>query len=164
VVAGGAFCWGWNDTGAVGDGSTISRYSPTPVTGMGSGVTAIAAGTYVSCAIKAGSLWCWGTNYDGRLGNGSIDESGKAYPTPVQVVGVANRDIAAVSARGGHVCAINAMGGVFCWGANGSGQLGDGTLVPRGTMQPVPRLATGVAQIATGTAHSCARMRLSATS
>jgi alpha-tubulin suppressor-like RCC1 family protein len=55
---------------------------------------------------------------------------------------------------GNHGCAIWKDGGVFCWGANDHGQLGDGTHDDR--LQPVKVDLAGVKDIAAGARHTCA--------
>jgi FG-GAP-like repeat/Regulator of chromosome condensation (RCC1) repeat len=55
-----------------------------------------------------------------------------------------------------HNCAITAAGGVQCWGANYSGQLGDGTLYPRTRPVNVVGLSSGVIAIASYALHTCA--------
>jgi alpha-tubulin suppressor-like RCC1 family protein len=61
--------------------------------------------------------------------------------------------IRAVSGGGSHACLLRADGGVFCWGRNDDGQLGDGTRTPRTV--PVRVLDDAVA-VATGERHTCA--------
>jgi len=61
IAMGRAFCWGKNFSGEVGDGTQDDKYVPTPVVGLGSGVTAISTGGEGhSCAIQRGNVYCWG--------------------------------------------------------------------------------------------------------
>ncbi len=68
---GAVYAWGGNDHGQLGVGDTVSRMSPTRVSGL-SNVTAIAAGYLQSMAIADCKTWCWGANYIGQLGTGSV--------------------------------------------------------------------------------------------
>lgn len=83
----------------------------------------------------------------------SFDNSGTATQAATLKRGPAAGSIAVGDA---HTCSVTAAGGLACWGANGSGQLGDGTTTPRGTPTAVSGLTGSVVQIAAGTAHSCA--------
>jgi hypothetical protein len=153
IVAGGALkCWGANATGAVGDGTTLDRTAATDVTGLGSGIAAMAAGDGFSCAVTAtGGVKCWGRNDHGQLGNGTTTSSA----TPVDVSGLAG-GVIAVAAGADHACAIVAGGALKCWGRNDSGQLGIGSLADNTTPVDVPGLASGVSAVSLGTDHSCA--------
>jgi hypothetical protein len=76
-------CWGRNDEGQLGDGTTSRRTVPTPVKGI-SNVVDVATGAVNTCAIVAdGSVWCWGDNKHGQLGIGSIG-GGSQLPVGVQ--------------------------------------------------------------------------------
>jgi alpha-tubulin suppressor-like RCC1 family protein len=72
TATGALHCWGANDAGQLGDGTTTSRTAPTPVTG---GVTwdAFGAGNFHACAIRdAGRTFCWGQNSQGAIGDGTV--------------------------------------------------------------------------------------------
>jgi len=152
--AGAAWCWGSNEFGQLGDGTTTNRLQPNVVEGLAGGVVAIAAGTYHSCALTGdGAVWCWGRNGSGRLGDGTTIDR----PAPVPVAGL-EEGVVAIAAGDTHTCALTSAGGVLCWGSNRSGKLGDGTERSRRTPVAVVGLATPAIAIAAGWDHTCALM------
>src|SRR5690606_28033513 len=70
-ASGGVSCWGKNDSGQLGDGSTLDKLSPVPI--LSSDVHAITAGERHACAIIGSNrrVKCWGSNIDGQLGDGT---------------------------------------------------------------------------------------------
>jgi hypothetical protein len=150
--SGAVKCWGENIYGQLGDGTVSSRLSPTPVFGLGSGVTQITVNSYHSCALlSTGAVKCWGKNITSQLGDGSTSNR----LSPVQVTGLTT-GVQKIAAGTEHTCALLASGAVKCWGANTYGQLGDGSSVLRSTPVQVGGLTAAVSQIAAGATHTCA--------
>jgi alpha-tubulin suppressor-like RCC1 family protein len=119
---GSVYCWGENTSGQTGDGSLMTpRLLPGQVMGLPGPASAISAGERHACALVAGELWCWGSSGDGQLGEGVSGDQTTAH----QVQGLAGVD--RMAAGGRHTCVrLGAAGGVRCFGANASGQLGNG--------------------------------------
>lgn len=118
----------------------------------------VAAGKNHACAIYvSGQVFCWGDGSRGQLGNGSFESSS----SPVRVQGICDAGyiIGAgyiINAGDNHTCIVGDSDeyNVLCWGANESGQLGDGTTEDRATPVVVPDTAQ-TRQIGLGSRHSC---------
>ena len=127
LSTGAVKCWGYNGYGQLGDNSQTTRLTPVDVSGLSSGVTAISAGTYHTCALlSTGAVKCWGYNGYGQLG----DNSQTTRLTPVDVSGLSS-GVTAISASYLHSCAFLSTGAVKCWGYNYYGQLGDNSQTQR---------------------------------
>lgn len=149
---GGLACWGRNGSGQLGDGTISDRFLPTAVVGFAAGASGVEAGAYHTCAItSAGGVQCWGANDRGQLGDGTRVD--RLVPTPVPGLAA---PVLALAAGFGHTCALSSAGGVYCWGDNGFGQLGDGTWTDRLTPVGVHGLDAGVVSITAGSFFTCA--------
>lgn len=153
LAAGGVKCWGSNGFGQLGDGSDTQRLSPVQVSGLASGVQAIATGGEHTCALTTGGgVKCWGANDYGQLGNNSTNPQF----APVNVSGLSS-GVVAISAGRFHTCAVTSGGAAKCWGANDYGELGNGSNSESPAPVDVSGLSSGVASIAAGDGHTCAR-------
>ncbi|NLC21157.1 MAG: hypothetical protein GX771_04505, partial [Halomonadaceae bacterium] len=116
-------CWGRNDYGQVGDGTTYTRLTPRSI--ITSGVAELVTGGSFSCArLTSDEMKCWGYNTYGQLGDGTTTNRTR----PVTVQGL-DAGISQITAKSGHACAVTGEGKGQCWGRNQDGQLGNGTLV-----------------------------------
>jgi alpha-tubulin suppressor-like RCC1 family protein len=129
-------CWGANSFGQLGDGTLVSRLTPTNVALTGIAV-AVSAGLNHTCAlISGGSVRCWGDNANGDLGDGTSIER----LAPVDVVGLS--DAAQIAADAGSSCAVTLGNDLKCWGSI------------NGTRSPAV-VASGIASVALGNNTQC---------
>jgi alpha-tubulin suppressor-like RCC1 family protein len=168
TTSGQAECWGLNESGQLGDGTTTTRGVPAPISGTFifrtepavvpaapdpdfyiPGQSFISAGFAHTCGIlTSNAAVCWGENENGQLGNGSTTDA----VAPIAVSG--GFQFKAISAGYRHTCAITTAGAAYCWGDNALGQLGDGTTTDRFT----PRAVSGgltFMSISAGDTFSC---------
>jgi alpha-tubulin suppressor-like RCC1 family protein len=179
VASGAAYCWGDNQAGSLGTGSSLGEVT-TPELVTGNHLFTSISVRSSSCAIDdTGAAWCWGW---GALGNGSTFS---ATPVPVsgglvfesiflgrsKTCGIAGGETycwgdTPVLLPGGHTftrlalgsysdCGLDDTGAAWCWGSNYHGTVGDGTEIPRTD----PTLVVGghvFADIVAGDQHVCA--------
>lgn len=123
----GVLCWGSNSSGQLGAAVPGDAVYPTRAA-LAVPVIVLSAGAEHTCALTpTGDVWCWGSNSNGQLGRGTVGGSSAA---PALVSG--GLTFVSIRAGGAHTCGVTADGSIYCWGANGFGQLGDGTLIDRG--------------------------------
>jgi alpha-tubulin suppressor-like RCC1 family protein len=148
------WCWGANDYGQLGNGTTSTTPSLQPVLVPGGETwSQIAAANRYACGITSGGrLRCWGLNNFGQLGDGT--RTSRATPNPVLVGGVDATNWTRIAPTLNDVCALDGDGRVVCWGWSATGQLGLDT----GDVVPPTELAGHGPWIAvaTGTLHTCA--------
>jgi alpha-tubulin suppressor-like RCC1 family protein len=152
IADGTASCWGLGENGQRGDG-TSNQVSLVPVAVSGlTNAVSVAAGYTHACALLAdGTMRCWGGNADGQLGDPFTQPTGSSVPVTVSGISGAG----AITTGAFHTCAVLADRSVRCWGANGNGQLGDGTLTSSSSPVTV-RGISGAAAVSGGGSHTCA--------
>ena len=133
ILSNNVWCWGKNDMGQLGDGTTHSSNIPVKVRSIGDmrngKIIDIFTAQHHSCVLtQLGSnkkVYCWGDNRFGQLGNGSSG-AGNYSSVPVEVGGdLAGKDVTSIGGTGDVSCAV-ASGKIYCWGRNNMGQLGFG--------------------------------------
>lgn len=144
-------CWGGNNNGQLGNGTFTASNILTPVDGLPSAATAVATGAYHTCSIvDDGDVWCWGSNLYGELG----DATSITRPTPRSVMGLPTK-AKTISAGKNITCALLIDERIYCWGANGQGQLGNNTLIDQHTPTKVAQIDKAKS-VQVGINHSCA--------
>jgi alpha-tubulin suppressor-like RCC1 family protein len=152
---GAAWCWGENESGEVGDGTTTDRFAPVRVEGLPGRVVEISRGFDHACALlDDGTARCWGDNVVGELGNDRQTGDPSTEPLPVTVVKVPR--LASISAGAGFTCALAAEGSAWCWGNPTYGEIGRGDDPDSRTPGMVTGLGSGVDVIAAGDDQACA--------
>ena len=135
LSTGGVDCWGDNERGQLGNGTTDgpdgSGYdTPQAVSGITDADSVVSDGGGGDCAVlSTGGVQCWGAVSEGQLGNGTTsgpDCSSGCYNTPQAVSGITNAD--SLSSDNEGYCAVLSTGGVECWGENANGDLGNGSI------------------------------------
>jgi alpha-tubulin suppressor-like RCC1 family protein len=145
-------CWGANESGQVGNGSTATTVRSPAVVPITSPLQ-VSLGPTHACALRTdGTMACWGNNASGQLGRGST----VSRNTPGDVAGITDGIQVAVGEA--HSCVLRATGEVDCWGANSLGQFGKGTTSPSTRPVAVSGI-TDAEAIAVGANTSCARLR-----
>lgn len=178
-------CWGLNNLGQLGqerDDFEIGRKvndmgDNLPFTNLGSGfkVKSVHCGGATNCALsETGELKCWGDGSYGALGSNISPKTSigrvkgemgdklpkVALPAPVEHVSVGSDSTCAAT-----------QSAVYCWGANGKGQVGIGSTVntiflPADSTKAVKvkleddGVATVIESISSGIDHSCALYHL----
>jgi alpha-tubulin suppressor-like RCC1 family protein len=149
------YCWGRGDHGQLGNGGTSNSPAPVAVSGAPAYGTIAVGGNHACQVADGGVVWCWGLGTSGQLGNGAASSSS----VPVRV----SSDVRffSVTAGDAHTCGIAMTNStVYCWGANESGQLGDGSTTQRNVPTPVAN-GTGFRHISAEMSTTCGLKRTS---
>src|SRR5262249_7565937 len=122
---GSAWCWGKNEHGQLGDGTTSDRSAPVKAHLPSPAAQISAAGpshyetgsseSYTCATMTNGSLTCWGSSHHGQLGNNQVAGDVRV---PTKVDSLAG--VSQVAASNAHTCVVKTDGSVSCWGRDGN--------------------------------------------
>ena len=161
-----AYCWGNNQYGQVGDGTTTTpKTTPVGVDMVGfmlpSSFRTINAGGYHTCAIGDNDVtYCWGLNNGGQLGDNSTNDASR--PKAINQGNIPTGETLEMLSLGlYHSCAIASNAKAYCWGQGQYGQLGNsgtgGSYTPVAVSQGAIPTGIGIANMGTGSYHGCVR-------
>lgn len=130
----GVYCWGSNEAGQLGTGST-GGIVDAPVRITAASLVQVSVGGAHSCGLDgAGVAYCWGGNRFGALGNGTTQPSEAPAPVDTEL------RFKSIGAGNQITCALTKDGAAYCWGANGVGALGtevtESCALPNGSLSP----------------------------
>ncbi|UXR66222.1 hypothetical protein EZJ49_08165 [Bdellovibrio bacteriovorus] len=148
-MAGEVKCWGLNNNGQLGDGTTNLHDLPAPISGADY-YSSLSVSAASACAItSSGALKCWGSNSTGVVGDGTT--ANRSTPVTIDVGASYNQ----VSVGGTHACGVTNTGTLKCWGINTYGKLGTGD-VANYYIPTVIDAGTPYQSVSAGTTHTCA--------
>ena len=155
---GEAFCWGDNQFGQLGNGSSESAAEPVPVIG-GLNFSSLEAGAIHTCGLTAsGTAYCWGYNRWGQIGVQAPEEKCGVSPcasTPVRIAGAP--PLVSLVAGGLQNCGLTEKGIAYCWGANLAEELGNAAVSGSSSAMPVKVLESArFTSVTVGEHGSCA--------
>lgn len=153
IKLGALYCWGQNNYGQVGDGTTTNQLAPVAVSGLTSGVSDVAVGAGSSCAVVSGAAKCWGNiTSSGTPTTVANATDGTSFATGVIDVSISANPNSQVQ---DSVCITKTGGAVYCFGYNADGQLLNGETTSTSTAKPALVATSGVTNVAVGSTHSC---------
>lgn len=129
--SGEVFCWGANDVGQLGNGTSSASRAPVPVLLPSTPFKSLSSRAGGACAVSTGGDgYCWGENTLGRFGTGSRDDQ---VLTPAPMLGGFSWQHLALGDD--RSCGVREGGQVYCWGGQPTWL---GTGVDTNTVTPLP--------------------------
>ena len=146
--------WGGSTTEQLGRATSLGR-DPLPARVAVSDVSSVTAGANHGCVLGRGRVHCWGQNEHGQLG--TTRKAPELLPARVELPGGVYP--VALAAGGDNTCIIAADGDLYCWGANGKGQVSAPSGVDRATPTRIDGLSKETVGVAVMDASICALLR-----
>lgn len=149
TVENAVYCWGKNDLGQLGNGTSIDSALPVKVSGLPVGaITRLESqGAHTCVWLQGGSIWCWGQNL--------LEKTRQSNLVPVQIT-ASQPQFQSVVEQDNFACLLTPAGAVQCWGRNAEGELGTGDTQESDSPVPVQGLSAAVNTIALGDSFGCA--------
>ena len=153
TAAGAAYCWGYNGYGELGDGTNNTNNQPVAVSGSLT-FASIAAGQFHTCGVTtAGAVYCWGNNGSGQLGNNSTTNTNAPVAINLGAIPATAKGVS-LALGASHSCVLADNSAIYCWGANGNGELGNAST----PSSLIPVLVAGSktwTMVTAGQGHTC---------
>lgn len=115
MMDGKVMCWGYNVSGALGQGLDFSQlersFVPLPVKLPEPAKDLVGASSFKCALLKSGSVWCWGANPVGQLGRGMVSDV-EPSPAPVKT----SLSFERIRANDGSACGWTNSDDMYCWG------------------------------------------------
>ena len=152
--------WGADGNGIVGTGTAKWQRAPANVWGTQGEIAAVAAGREHTLFLRtSGALYGMGTNSLSQLGTSPGTPPFRTTPLNMSSFGsLASMTVTAIAAGANHSAALTSNGSLHMWGANSSGQIGNGATTTQAS--PIIIGSTGllagktVSKVACGSAHT----------
>lgn len=149
---GRVWCWGDNQWGQLGDGTTRNRSVPVPVSGDHRFASVSAGGGHTCGATASGAVLCWGDNFFGAVTGSALAHTpdtcsggGDRRCTLLPQAVAISEPVERVSSGYASTCAVARDGTWYCWGGSQTS-----------AAPPVLLTSTPVRGISTGAGHWCA--------
>jgi alpha-tubulin suppressor-like RCC1 family protein len=123
-VDGMLYCWGYNNDGQLGDGTSTNKLVPQKIIVNNGKKIKKVASMFHTCVISDDdTVWCWGNNLYGQIGDGTT--TNRFVPTKIDIGD--ERAVTQIVVGLYHTCARLDDNAMKCWGGNDAGELGTGT-------------------------------------
>ncbi len=153
-------CWGDNEYGQVGNGTTETPVLDPALVPFPVNVFSLSAGGNNTCARigeVGGEVMCWGRNDSGQCGDDTMDTPKLVPGSVMQFDGLKLEEVKGLETGGAHSCVVIVGGDALCWGYNDEGQCGTGdTVTPQLRAVQVTGPVGNAVQVATSVyRHTC---------
>jgi alpha-tubulin suppressor-like RCC1 family protein len=147
-----AYCWGYNGSGQLGNGTSSIDPQLTPVAVVGGlQFRQVSGGAEHTCGVTTDNrAFCWGSNSTGQIGD-STEVFQRLRPTRV----ASRRQWRQIDAGFVHTCGVTTAYRAFCWGRGLEGQIGNGKTYLKSFWPRAVSVGLSFERVTAGGYHSC---------